>query len=191
MRLTLRSNLAMRTLMHCAVNSGRTVRKTDIALACGASENHLGLVIHHLAQAGYVETVRGRNGGLRLARPPDSIVTGRVLRLFEGEVALADCFGSTETTCPLVPTCRLRGALGRALGAFYAVLDGVTLTDLVEDNSGLRELLLLPDDSPAQPPEPAEPAANSIDARPGSAEKAENATACGSASGGVVRYPPR
>ena len=64
MRLTLRSNLAMRTLMHCAVNSGRTVRKTDIARACGASENHLGLVILHLAQAGYVETVRGRNGGL-------------------------------------------------------------------------------------------------------------------------------
>jgi Rrf2 family nitric oxide-sensitive transcriptional repressor len=88
MRLTTRTNLAMRTLMFCAVNSDQLVRKADVAEYCNASENHLALVIHMLAQAGFIETTRGRHGGIRLSKPPEDIVVGEVFRHFESDVPL-------------------------------------------------------------------------------------------------------
>jgi Rrf2 family nitric oxide-sensitive transcriptional repressor len=140
MRLTMRTNLAMRVLMYCAVNTGRTVRKQDIACACNASENHLAQVIHRLGVAGYLHTVRGRGGGLRLARPAASITVGAVFRDFEGSVPVTECFAGGNT-CPLVGACRLRCKIGEALEAFYAALDHVTLADLVESNTELGTLL--------------------------------------------------
>ena len=143
MRLTIRTNLAMRTLMFCAVNPGRVVRKHEVAAACNASENHLGVVVNMLGQAGYIETTRGRHGGLRLARPPGAIGVGEVFRLFEANAPFAECFGATENTCPLTCCCRLRTTLASAVEAFYATLDRVTLDDLVQDNAGLHALLAL------------------------------------------------
>lgn len=143
MRLTTRTNLAMRTLMFCAVNDGRIVRKADVAEACNASLNHLGLVINLLGQAGFIETARGRNGGIRLARPAEDIRIGAVCRLLESDVPFAECFPGGEDQCPLKSCCRLRGALGRALEAFYATLDEVTLADLTNDNRGLARMLAL------------------------------------------------
>jgi Rrf2 family nitric oxide-sensitive transcriptional repressor len=143
MRLTIRTNLAMRALMFCAVNAGRTVRKHEIAEACNASENHLGVVVNMLAQAGYIETTRGRHGGIRLERDPEDINVGEVFRLFESNVPFAECFGATDNTCPLTCCCRLRVTLRGAVEAFYAALDGVTLGDLVADNTGLEQLLAL------------------------------------------------
>lgn len=141
MRLTIRTNLAMRTLMFCAVNTGRTVRKAEVASACHASENHLAQVIHLLAQKGFLTTVRGRSGGLRLARPADAITVGEVFREFEAVLPFTDCFAGPESECPLVPCCRLQGTLAKALGAFYAELDRATLADLVQDNHPLHSLL--------------------------------------------------
>jgi len=149
MRLTTRTDLAMRTLMYCAVNDGRTVRKTDIARACNASSNHLGLVIHLLAQAGVLTTTRGRNGGVRLARPADEISAGAVVRRFEAKMPFAECLAASGNTCPLASSCRLSRALCRALDAFYAALDQVSLADLVDENAGLHTLLLAPLSEPA------------------------------------------
>lgn len=141
MRLTTRTNLAMRTLMFCAVNPGRTVRKTEVASACNASENHLAQVIHLLAQKKFLHTVRGRSGGLMLGRPPEDISVGSVFREFEAVLPFTECFAGDECTCPLVSCCRLKGVLADALRAFYAELDRVSLADLVRENRSLETLL--------------------------------------------------
>ncbi len=145
MRLTTRTNLAMRALMFCAVNGDRIVRKHEIALGCNASENHLAQVVNTLAQRGFVETHRGRAGGLRLAREPAGITVGSVFRAFETGLPFAECFDPESNTCPLTASCRLRVALAAALEAFYAALDQITLHDLVQDNSGLETMLRLYD----------------------------------------------
>lgn len=141
MRLTIRTNLAMRTLMYCAVNQDRIVRKSDVAAACNASENHLGVVINMLGQTGFIETTRGRNGGIRLKPAPEALSVGKVFRVFEADVPFAECFAGAENHCPLSDSCKLRSVLCEALEAFYGTLDKVTLADLVAGNSGLETLL--------------------------------------------------
>ncbi|MEX1662604.1 Rrf2 family transcriptional regulator [uncultured Thioclava sp.] len=143
MRLTTRSNLAMRVLMFCAVNSDRIVRKHEIAVVCNASENHLAQVVNTLAQTGFIQTHRGRSGGLELARAPEKIGVGDVLRTFEGMLPFAECFDAKTNTCPLSEACLLREALIEALEAFYGALDRKTLADLVTDNAALEAILHL------------------------------------------------
>jgi len=143
MRLTMRTNLAMRSLMFCAVNPGKIVRKAEIAQYCNASENHLGLVIHKLSQSGFLHTVRGRNGGVRLSRPAEDICIGDVCREFEASVPFTECFEGGDNECPIVACCELRGVLGRALAAFYGELDKVQLSDLTKGNTGLAHMLAL------------------------------------------------
>lgn len=140
MRLTTRTNLAIRALMFCAVNAQITVRKSDIAAACNASENHLGQVIRVLGQHDFIDATRGRHGGLQLMRAPSEINIGAVFRVFEADLPFAECF-STTNTCPLVDACWLRNAIRDAVEAFYASLDKVRLSDLVEGNDGLTALL--------------------------------------------------
>jgi Rrf2 family transcriptional regulator, nitric oxide-sensitive transcriptional repressor len=147
MRLTIRTNLAARVLMFCAVNHGRTVRSADIAQACNASGNHLAQVIHQLQLNGFVATQRGRTGGLSLALPPAEISIGAVFRLFESGVPFAECFAPDGNTCPLTDACRLRNFIARAVEAFYHELDLVTLDDLVRGNCGLTGLLALRPDT--------------------------------------------
>lgn len=142
MRLTTRTNLAIRTLMFCAVNHDDTVRKCDIAAACNASENHLGQVVRLLAQQGFIDAYRGRNGGMQLAIPAQDINIGAVFRLFEADMPFAECF-SRKNTCPLVECCWLRPAIRNAVDAFYESLDQLTLSHLVEGNQGLSTLLRL------------------------------------------------
>lgn len=144
MRVTKRTNIAMRVLMYCAANEGGLVTKSEIAERCNASENHLAQVIHQLAQLGYLYTQRGRNGGLSLNRAADDIVIGDVFRAIEGPVPLAECFADADDTCPLVECCRLREALMAAAESFYAHLDQVSLADLVCDNAPLLDILANP-----------------------------------------------
>ena len=141
MRLTTRTNLAARVLMFCAVNDGRLVRSSQIAEGCNASLNHVAHVVNVLNGNGYVETTRGRSGGLQLAQEQDQISIGTVFRLFEEAIPLAECFDEEQNTCPLSTTCRLRNYVQRALDAFYHELDMVTLADLVKGNCGLSGLL--------------------------------------------------
>lgn len=140
MRLTTRTNLAMRTLMFCAVNEGRIVRKHEVAQTCGASENHLAQVIHLLARQGFLKTQRGRAGGLMLARDARAIHVGAVFRVFEGVLPFTEC-SEDAGACPLVGACRLKCVLSEALEGFYKALDKVSLADLVSGNADLHALL--------------------------------------------------
>ena len=142
MRLTVRTNLAMRTLMFCAVNKGRVVRKHEIAEACNASENHLAQVVNQLGQVGFITTLRGRHGGFSLARPAEEISVGDVFRVFEGSLPFMEC-QTAENTCPLKGVCRLSAHLTRAVEAFYASLDPLMLSELVDCNDGLEAILAL------------------------------------------------
>ena len=144
MRLTMRTNLAMRTLMFCAVNTGRVVRKSEVAAAVNASENHLAQVIHKLSQAGFISTIRGRTGGLKLGMVAENIRVGTVIRSLEASVPFTECMEGgpqSGTHCPLDGVCRLKCAFSDALGAFYTSLDTLTLADLVRNNAGLERVL--------------------------------------------------
>jgi Rrf2 family nitric oxide-sensitive transcriptional repressor len=133
----------MRTLMFCAVNKGRVVRKNEIAEACNASENHLAQVIHKLALAGLITTVRGRSGGLVLQRDPAELQVGEVVRTFEGDVPLTECMEADKGNCPLVDCCSLKSAFSEALDAFYTALNRYTVADLTKNNTELKRLLMV------------------------------------------------
>jgi Rrf2 family nitric oxide-sensitive transcriptional repressor len=141
MRVTTKTNLAMRVLMACAVNRGRVLRKHDLARAVNASEAHLAVVINQLGRLGFITTVRGRSGGFRLRLAPEDISVGKVFRLFEGSVPIAECFDRDANTCPLSSCCRLNRSIARALEAFFQTLDPVSLAELVDGNAGLARLL--------------------------------------------------
>ena len=142
MRLTKRTNLAMRVLMFCAVNTDRNVTKSQIASGCNSSENHLGHVVNRLGQLGFLETIRGRRGGIRLARPANGIWVGDVFRAMETGVPLVECMDDAgEISCPLYKACRLRGELRTASEAFFGHLDQISLAELVEENAPLNQIL--------------------------------------------------
>lgn len=152
MRLTTRTNLATRILMACAVNPDRYLPTGEIADLCNCSTNHAAHVVQRLHAEGYLDTTRGRSGGIRLSRPTDQISIGTVFRLFEADIPFAECFDLDTNNCPLVGSCRLRTYIHRALDAFYHELDMVTLDDLVRGNCGLASLLAMqpvaPDNCP-------------------------------------------
>jgi len=141
MRITKRTNIAVRLLMYCATNTGRLVTKAEIAKCCNISENHLAQVINQLGQLGILHTQRGRNGGMSLAQPAKTIRIGDVFRHIEGDLPIAECFADTDNTCPLTDACRLKVALTDAANAFYASLDDITLKALVCDNFNLMRIL--------------------------------------------------
>jgi Rrf2 family nitric oxide-sensitive transcriptional repressor len=116
MRLTMRTSLAMRTLMFCAVNRGRIVRRQEVAEACGASENHLAQVIHLLAQKKFLHTIRGRSGGLMLGRPPTQITVGQVFREFERVLPFSECMQPDGGDCPLRASLQAELRPGRGAG---------------------------------------------------------------------------
>jgi Rrf2 family nitric oxide-sensitive transcriptional repressor len=140
-RITKRTNLAIRVLMYCAANEERLVTKAEIARCCNTSENHLAQVINQLGQLGYLHTQRGRNGGMMLGRPMAKIRIGDVFRALESQVPIAECFADVDNTCPLVEACRLKVAVADAAEAFYAHLDDITLDALVCGNERLLEIM--------------------------------------------------
>ncbi len=142
MRLTTFSDYALRTLMYLGLRSDRLATIPEIAAAYGISENHLMKVAQHLVASGYVESARGKGGGLRLARPPEAIGIGEVIRHTEESLSLAECFDPEQSDCCITGTCALKGILGRALAAFLAVLDDYTLADLLRPRTGLARVLL-------------------------------------------------
>lgn len=130
MRLTAMTDYALRLLMYLAQRRDRLCTIAEVATAYGLSEAHLMKITHQLAQAGFVETLRGKGGGMRLAAAPEEIVLGAVVRATEADLALVECFSSEGNRCALSGHCRLAGILDDALGAFMAHLDGHTLADL-------------------------------------------------------------
>jgi Rrf2 family nitric oxide-sensitive transcriptional repressor len=137
MRLKSYTDYALRVLMHLAAKPDRLASIGEIARTYRISHNHLMKVVHDLRKQGFLDAVRGRAGGIRLARPASEISVGQVVRHTEAGFDLVDC-GS----CVIAPACSLTAALHEARAAFMAVLDGYSLESLVADRQrGLRELL--------------------------------------------------
>lgn len=141
MQLSLYSDYALRLLIKLALEPERLHTIREVAEAYGVSHHHLTKIAQELGRHGFVETVRGRGGGIRLNRPADQIVVGDVFRRTEENLALVDCFDPARPSCAISSACRLKHVLNEALGAFLAVLDGVTIADLTEEKDALRALL--------------------------------------------------
>lgn len=142
MRLTRQSSYAIRTLIYCAVNAPGLSRIADIAKAHSISELFLFKLIKPLVEAGLIETVRGRKGGIRLGRPAAEITLLDTIKLTEESFAMAECFeGGSDVLCPLADACDLNGALREALGAFFDVLESYTIADLADKRLSLRRRL--------------------------------------------------
>ena len=148
MRLTTYTDYSLRVLIYLGVQSDKLVTIKQISEHYGISNNHLLKVVHQLGLLGFIETVRGRNGGLRLARPASQIVIGDVVRKMEQDMALVHCFAAegrvdSGSDCRIMNACVLKGVLSKALQAFLDVLDQYTLAELVAPKNRLAELLLV------------------------------------------------
>lgn len=141
MKLTSHTDYGLRVLMALAVMDERLVTIEELATRHRVSRNHLMKVAQTLVSLGFVRSVRGRSGGLKLARGPAEIRMGAVVRAMEEQVQLVSCLGEGPATCVLVGSCSLTRALGKALDAFFAELDELTLADLVANRPALRARL--------------------------------------------------
>jgi Rrf2 family nitric oxide-sensitive transcriptional repressor len=130
MRLTNFSDYALRVLMYAATRSDRLITIEETAEVYGISRAHLMKVANQLTRAGFLKATRGRTGGLALARRPDKIGLGDVVRATEPDFALVECF-TAENICLITPRCRLKGVLKEALVAFVGTLDRYTLADMI------------------------------------------------------------
>jgi len=130
MRLTAMTDYALRLLMYVAQQPDRLCTIAEIAQAYGISEAHLMKVTHQLGVCGWIETVRGKGGGMRLAHKPEAIDLGAVVRLMESDFQLVECLGETSR-CVLTGNCVLTGVLNGALERFLEHLHGFTLADLL------------------------------------------------------------
>lgn len=133
MRLTQWTDYTLRVLMYCAATAGREqpVTIAEIAEGYSISRSHLMKIVQELSARGLLETTRGRGGGIRLMKAPQDISIGEVIRWTETDFHLVECFEPDTNACRLAGQCRLQGVLGRALQAYLAVLDGVTLADIM------------------------------------------------------------
>jgi Rrf2 family nitric oxide-sensitive transcriptional repressor len=145
MQLTYHTDYALRLLMYLALKADRLATVEEVATAFGISRNHMMKVAHGLGQAGYVETLRGRTGGLRLNRKAESIRIGDVIRDMEEGWRMVECFDAERNTCVIAGPCRLKGVLKEALAAYMAVLDRHTLADLMGSPAQLGRKLGLAD----------------------------------------------
>jgi len=145
MRLTRQTNYAVRILMYCAANDGNLSRVPDIAEAYGLSEAYLFKILKPMMSANIIESVRGRNGGIRLARDAAEITLFDVVRVTEENFALADCFDDENSDCPLIDSCAFNSALREALNAFFEVLGKHTIADMVSARPNINFLLGLDD----------------------------------------------
>ena len=133
MRLSEYTDYACRVLMHCAAHPGLTTIG-ELAERYGISKNHLMKVAQRLAAEGFVEGVRGRSGGLKLARPANALNVGSIMRIMEDTGTFVECFDAATNSCVVTPACGLRHALAGALEAFARHLDQFTIADLVPDS---------------------------------------------------------
>jgi Rrf2 family nitric oxide-sensitive transcriptional repressor len=142
MQLTQFTDYSLRTLMFLGAHPGRLCKISEIAGAYGISVNHLMKVVNRLSSRGYVETIRGKGGGLRLARTPRLINIGEVVRDMEERFDIVECFNVQHQTCPLLPACTLRSVLNDARRNFMATLDRHTLEDVIGEH--LADVFSLP-----------------------------------------------
>ncbi|WP_257347566.1 RrF2 family transcriptional regulator [Pseudalkalibacillus decolorationis] len=141
MRLTNYTDYSLRVLIYLAVQKdNHLINIKDIADMYQISKNHLMKVIHELGKLGLIQTVRGRNGGIRLNKRPEEINIGEVIRKTEEDFYIVECFEDSRNGCIISPVCGLKGVLNEALEAYFKVLDGYTLADLTFNKSAFQKL---------------------------------------------------
>jgi len=147
MRLTVYSDYALRLMMYLGLNVGKLATISEVSEAYGVSKAHLMKITHELGKQGFIETVRGRHGGMRLGRDAVSIKVGDIVRACEPDFAIVPCMEpGAVLVCAVQPACVLKRALASATDAFLNVLDGFTLADLLKPSAPLRQLLgIVPD----------------------------------------------
>ena len=141
MKLSAYSDYAVRVLMQTTLRSPQRVTVAEVALTFGISRHHLVKVVHDLGRHGYLATQRGIGGGFTLARAPEDIRLGDIIRLGEESETVIDCLDGENHLCRLLPVCRLKGVLDEAAAAFFAVVDRYTLADLMKQPSRMRVVL--------------------------------------------------
>ena len=137
MKLTLFTDYSTRVLLYLAARPDRRCSIAEVARAYRISQNHLMKVVNELARSGYIDSARGRGGGIRLGKQPEEINIGALVRHTEEGFDLVDC-----ANCVIAPACGMTGALKEAIAAFLAVLDSYSLADFMEQHQDLRQLLM-------------------------------------------------
>ncbi|UAL53018.1 MULTISPECIES: Rrf2 family transcriptional regulator [Metabacillus] len=142
MRLTNYTDYSLRVLIYLAAKEKDNLSNIkEIAEAYQISKNHLMKVTYELGKLNVIETIRGRGGGIRLAKDPSEINIGFIVRQTEDDFSLVECFDPERNACTISPACTLKGVLHKALQAYFEVLDGYTLADLVKNKPMLVRLL--------------------------------------------------
>lgn len=145
MRLTTHTDYALRVLIFLGLAPDRMATIGEVSDRYGISRNHLTKIVHELGRAGFIETVRGKNGGMRLGRPAASIRVGEIVRAMEDNMHIVECFNPDAPECQIAPVCVLHDVMRTAFGQFLAVLDSYTLADLVVPKDQLSSLMRLDD----------------------------------------------
>ncbi len=128
--------------MYLALRKGEAVTIQEVSDRFGVSKNHMVKISHQLTKSGLIESIRGRNGGVRLSRPPERVNVKEALQATEDNFDLVECFNTIQNRCVITDVCRLSGVLDSALTAFFGVLKEVSLADLVKNNKALDKALL-------------------------------------------------
>lgn len=140
MELSRFTDYSLRTLIYAGMHEDRNVTVPEVAAAYGLSENHLVKIAHHLGKAGFLNSSRGRNGGIRLAAAPASINLGDVVRKTES-MALVECLGADGGSCPINNACLLKKVVKEACDAFLKTFDQYTLEDLLRTKAAMLKSL--------------------------------------------------
>lgn len=141
MRHTVFTDYSLRVLMYVGVHEGQLVTIDEISKIYDISRNHLTKVVHQLGVEGFIKTIRGRNGGIRLAMAPKDIVIGDLVSKMEEDFELVECFNGNKNKCIISEACKLRSVLGEALDAYMSVLEKYTLADVIENQTRLQKIL--------------------------------------------------
>ncbi|MCE5308052.1 MAG: Rrf2 family transcriptional regulator [Acidobacteriales bacterium] len=142
MRLTAYTDYSLRVLIYLGLQQGRLATISEISDTYGLSANHLMKIIHNLGKLGYINTVRGRAGGMKLAGKPEELNLGQLVRQVESDFAIVDCLEpGHRRDCVIAPACRLQLVFDKAVQGFLGVLDSYTLADLLQNETRLKSLL--------------------------------------------------
>lgn len=142
MNITRFTDYALRVLIYLGVSDQDTNTIKDVAQSYGISKNHLMKVVQELSAQGYVEATRGKNGGIKLARQASQINVGELVRKFEQNAPLVECFGDNNQ-CVITPACQLKQMFAGALEHFFAHLEQYTLADLISQPHGKKLVQIL------------------------------------------------
>ncbi|MEQ1741288.1 MAG: Rrf2 family transcriptional regulator [Candidatus Nitrotoga sp.] len=143
MQFTHFTDYSLRTLIYLGAQQSTLATISEVAEKYGISQSHLTKVVHQLANRGYIQTTRGKGGGMRLARLPQLINIGDVVRDMEENTNLVECFNAKKQSCPLLPACTLKSVLAEARKNFFDTLDRYTLADLLTNKSSLKKIIEL------------------------------------------------